>query len=100
MALPLDLDRIPLSPFGAGAFSDSIFGDSDTNAGGNSHNPGGLSDEDLGLGLGLARTAASSLFYFVAEKAIDFRKLVWELFRLYKTRIWMASLQGAGGFDQ
>ncbi|KAJ7637524.1 PSP1 C-terminal conserved region-domain-containing protein, partial [Mycena rosella] len=33
-------------------------------------------------------------FYFVAEKRIDFRELVRELFRLYKTRIWMASLQG------
>ncbi|KAK7008000.1 PSP1 C-terminal conserved region-domain-containing protein [Favolaschia claudopus] len=39
-------------------------------------------------------------FYFVAEKRIDFRELVRELFRLYKTRIWMASLQGAGGFEQ
>jgi len=49
-------------------------------------------------------------FYFVADKRIDFRELVRELFRyvrssfpgfpyspfhrLYKTRIWMASLQG------
>ncbi|EJD55648.1 PSP1-domain-containing protein [Auricularia subglabra TFB-10046 SS5] len=32
-------------------------------------------------------------FYFVAEKRIDFRELVRELFRLYKTRIWMSSLQ-------
>lgn len=56
-------------------------------------------------------------FYFVAEKRIDFRELVRELFRcvavrmiladilitflrLYKTRIWMASLQGAGGYEQ
>ena len=57
-------------------------------------------------------------FYFVAEKRIDFRELVRELFRyvirardytsfvhphrssLYKTRIWMASLGGTGGFDQ
>ncbi|KAJ6514684.1 PSP1-domain-containing protein [Mycena vulgaris] len=39
-------------------------------------------------------------FYFVAEKRIDFRELVRELFRLYKTRIWMASLQGAGAYDQ
>jgi len=31
-------------------------------------------------------------FYFVADKRIDFRELVRELFRLYKTRIWMASL--------
>ncbi|KAI0666219.1 PSP1-domain-containing protein [Trametes maxima] len=39
-------------------------------------------------------------FYFVAEKRIDFRELVRELFRLYKTRIWMASLSGAVNFDQ
>ncbi|TBU58841.1 PSP1-domain-containing protein [Dichomitus squalens] len=39
-------------------------------------------------------------FYFVAEKRIDFRELVRELFRLYKTRIWMASLGGAGGYEQ
>ncbi|CAL1696750.1 unnamed protein product [Somion occarium] len=39
-------------------------------------------------------------FYFVAEKRIDFRELVRELFRLYKTRIWMASLGGASHFDQ
>lgn len=56
-------------------------------------------------------------FYFVAEKRIDFRELVRELFRydfpempdhpltdifdrLYKTRIWMASLQGPNGYDQ
>ncbi|PCH33199.1 PSP1-domain-containing protein [Wolfiporia cocos MD-104 SS10] len=39
-------------------------------------------------------------FYFVAEKRIDFRELVRELFRLYKTRIWMASLSGPGGIDQ
>ncbi|KAJ3723800.1 PSP1 C-terminal conserved region-domain-containing protein [Lentinula raphanica] len=38
-------------------------------------------------------------FYFVADKRIDFRELVRELFRLYKTRIWMASLQGGGGFE-
>ncbi|KAK0244998.1 PSP1 C-terminal conserved region-domain-containing protein [Armillaria nabsnona] len=36
-------------------------------------------------------------FYFIAEKRIDFRELVRELFRLYKTRIWMASLQGGAG---
>ncbi|KAG8961627.1 hypothetical protein FRC03_005137 [Tulasnella sp. 419] len=33
-------------------------------------------------------------FYFVADRRIDFRELVRELFRLYKTRIWMACLQG------
>ncbi|KAF7320509.1 PSP1 C-terminal domain-containing protein [Mycena chlorophos] len=41
-------------------------------------------------------------FYFVAEKRIDFRELVRELFRLYKTRIWMAALSGSvggGGFE-
>jgi len=39
-------------------------------------------------------------FYFVADKRIDFRELVRELFRLYKTRIWMASLQGPASFEQ
>lgn len=56
-------------------------------------------------------------FYFIAEKRIDFRELVRELFRsvffstftfpallaihsLYKTRIWMASLQGGTNFEQ
>ena len=56
-------------------------------------------------------------FYFIAEKRIDFRELVRELFRyvaeymlytfrlsshrrLYKTRIWMASLQGPNGYEQ
>ncbi|KAF8054967.1 PSP1 C-terminal conserved region-domain-containing protein [Lyophyllum atratum] len=39
-------------------------------------------------------------FYFIAEKRIDFRELVRELFRLYKTRIWIASLQGGGSFEQ
>ncbi|KAF9031675.1 PSP1-domain-containing protein [Hymenopellis radicata] len=33
-------------------------------------------------------------FYYITEKRIDFRELVRELFRLYKTRIWMSSLQG------
>ncbi|KAH9075695.1 hypothetical protein EDB83DRAFT_2504756 [Lactarius deliciosus] len=39
-------------------------------------------------------------FYFIADKRIDFRELVRELFRLYKTRIWMASLQGPAGYEQ
>ncbi|GLB36776.1 putative PSP1-domain-containing protein [Lyophyllum shimeji] len=39
-------------------------------------------------------------FYFIAEKRIDFRELVRELFRLYKTRIWMASLQGGASYEQ
>ncbi|KAI8366481.1 PSP1 C-terminal conserved region-domain-containing protein [Choanephora cucurbitarum] len=28
-------------------------------------------------------------FYFIADKRIDFRELVRELFKIYKTRIWM-----------
>lgn len=28
-------------------------------------------------------------FYFIAERRIDFRELVRELFKIYKTRIWM-----------
>lgn len=28
-------------------------------------------------------------FYFVAERRVDFRELVRDLFRIYKTRIWM-----------
>jgi PSP1 C-terminal conserved region len=69
---------------------------------------------------GYIRDRRKLTFYFVAEKRIDFRELVRELFRcvllfacellsvwvddagcrLYKTRIWMASLQGGGGFEQ
>ncbi|KAG8786263.1 hypothetical protein FRC15_011760 [Serendipita sp. 397] len=33
-------------------------------------------------------------FYFIAESRIDFRDLVRELFRLYKTRIWMSCISG------
>jgi len=33
-------------------------------------------------------------FYFIAETRIDFRDLVRELFRLYKTRIWMSCVSG------
>jgi hypothetical protein len=32
-------------------------------------------------------------FYFVADKRIDFRELVRELFKIYKTRIWMCAVQ-------
>ena len=28
-------------------------------------------------------------FYFVAERRVDFRELVRDLFKIYKTRIWM-----------
>jgi cell fate regulator YaaT (PSP1 superfamily) len=31
-------------------------------------------------------------FYFVADRRIDFRELVRELFKLYKTRIWMCAV--------
>jgi len=65
---------------------------------------------------GAIRDRRKLTFYFVAEKRIDFRELVRELLRcvdavlsgaqlifshrLYKTRIWMASLQGPGGYEQ
>jgi hypothetical protein len=32
-------------------------------------------------------------FYFVSDKRIDFRELVRELFKIYKTRIWMCAVQ-------
>lgn len=67
----------------------------------------------------MSRDRRKLTFYFVADKRIDFRELVRELFRyaskllnslstvvdrlhhrLYKTRIWMASLQGGGGYEQ
>jgi len=32
-------------------------------------------------------------FYFVADRRIDFRELVRELFKIYKTRIWMCAVQ-------
>ncbi|KAG8741779.1 hypothetical protein FRC10_002446 [Ceratobasidium sp. 414] len=38
-------------------------------------------------------------FYYVADRRIDFRELVRELFRLYKTRIWMSCLQGPTGSE-
>ncbi|KAG8906217.1 hypothetical protein FRB99_007363 [Tulasnella sp. 403] len=38
-------------------------------------------------------------FYFVSDRRIDFRELVRELFRLYKTRIWMACLQGPSAVE-
>ncbi|KAL5640553.1 hypothetical protein ACGC1H_001134 [Rhizoctonia solani] len=38
-------------------------------------------------------------FYYIAERRIDFRELVRELFRLYKTRIWMSCLQGPTGAE-
>ncbi|KAI7883624.1 PSP1-domain-containing protein [Lichtheimia hyalospora FSU 10163] len=35
-------------------------------------------------------------FYFVAERRVDFRELVRDLFRIYKTRIWMCSVNTVG----
>ncbi|KAI8072830.1 PSP1 C-terminal conserved region-domain-containing protein [Gongronella butleri] len=34
-------------------------------------------------------------FYFKADQRIDFRELVRDLFKTYKTRIWMCALNGA-----
>ncbi|KAG7195109.1 uncharacterized protein KQ657_003630 [Scheffersomyces spartinae] len=34
------------------------------------------------------------IFYYLTSKRIDFRDLVRELFRIYKTRIWMCAVQG------
>lgn len=31
-------------------------------------------------------------FYFIADRRIDFRELVRDLFRIYKTRIWMCAV--------
>ncbi|KAG5460446.1 MAG: PSP1 C-terminal conserved region-domain-containing protein [Olpidium bornovanus] len=31
-------------------------------------------------------------FYFIAERRIDFRELVRDLFKIYKTRIWMCAV--------
>ncbi|KAJ3520576.1 hypothetical protein NMY22_g12691 [Coprinellus aureogranulatus] len=60
-----------------------------------------LGDEQKALQLCQSKWDRRKLtFYFIAEKRIDFRELVEELFRLYKTRIWMASLQGPNGYEQ
>lgn len=37
----------------------------------------------------LRRDRRKLTFYFMAERRIDFRELVRELFKIYKTRIWM-----------
>jgi len=39
----------------------------------------------------LIRDRRKLTFYFVADRRIDFRELVRDLFKLYKTRIWMCS---------
>lgn len=39
-------------------------------------------------------------FYFVAEKRVDFRELVRELFKLYKTRIWMCTINSIKMFKK
>ncbi|KAI8340238.1 PSP1 C-terminal conserved region-domain-containing protein [Chlamydoabsidia padenii] len=35
-------------------------------------------------------------FYFIADRRIDFRELVRDLFKIYKTRIWMCSVNSVG----
>ncbi|CAO3641844.1 unnamed protein product [Cunninghamella blakesleeana] len=35
-------------------------------------------------------------FYFVADRRVDFRELVRDLFKIYKTRIWMCSVNSVG----
>ncbi|ORZ20319.1 PSP1 C-terminal conserved region-domain-containing protein [Absidia repens] len=35
-------------------------------------------------------------FYFIAERRVDFRELVRDLFKIYKTRIWMCSVNSVG----
>ncbi|KAF9654237.1 PSP1-domain-containing protein [Thelephora ganbajun] len=39
-------------------------------------------------------------FYFIADKRIDFRELVRELFRVFKTRIWLSALSSSGNYEQ
>jgi cell fate regulator YaaT (PSP1 superfamily) len=41
------------------------------------------------VGIFFIRDRRKLTFYFIAEKRVDFRELVRELFKLYKTRIWM-----------
>eukprot|EP00732_Lithocolla_globosa_P002219 Lithocolla_globosa_v1_NODE_1387_length_2613_cov_119.390387.p1 type:complete len:413 gc:universal NODE_1387_length_2613_cov_119.390387:1397-159(-) len=35
-------------------------------------------------------------YYFVADRRVDFRELVRELFKVYKTRLWMCSVEDRG----
>ena len=39
----------------------------------------------------LYRDRRKLTFHFIAEERVDFRELVRELFKLYKTRIWMCA---------
>lgn len=39
-------------------------------------------------------------FYFIADKRIDFRELVRELFRVFKTRIWLSALSSSANYEQ
>jgi len=36
-------------------------------------------------------------YFFVADRRIDFRELVRELFKVYKTRIWMCAVEEQDG---
>ena len=38
-------------------------------------------------------------YYFVADRRIDFRELVRELFKIYKTRIWMCSVEESRAYE-
>ena len=38
-------------------------------------------------------------YYFVADRRIDFRELVRELFKIYKTRIWMCSVEEQRAYE-
>lgn len=43
----------------------------------------------LSLFVNFPRDRRKLTFYFTAERRVDFRELVRELFKVYKTRIWM-----------
>lgn len=43
-------------------------------------------------GANLCRDRRKLTFYFVSDRRIDFRDLVRELFKIYKTRIWMCAV--------
>jgi len=45
----------------------------------------------------MCRDRRKLTYYFQADRRIDFRELVRELFKIYKTRIWMCSVEEARG---
>jgi len=46
--------------------------------------------------LDLPRDRRKLTFYFISDSRIDFRELVRDLFKMYKTRIWMCAVNAAG----